>query len=99
MTRLGMGEKLLKAVSTAFRANDADQNARCPVVDGHIVVRPMPHSLGSAFLADLGRVARELDGGRFIGARLVGGRVCAVCGSDSPRRGGPQGGREHSGTN
>jgi hypothetical protein len=46
-------------------------DARSPVVDGDVVVWLVPYSLGGRFLADLGRVAGELDSGRIFGARLV----------------------------
>jgi hypothetical protein len=98
MTRLGIGEKLLQAVlaKLSHKARHDIKDARCPIVDGHIVVWLMPHSLGCAFLADLGRFALERDGGLICRAHLVVmwfrlvGRVEAACGRNSPRdRGGP----------
>jgi hypothetical protein len=73
-------------------------DARCPVVNGDVVVWLVPHSFGGAFLADLGRLAVELDGGGILGSRLRLGRVGAVSGRKSPRRGRPQGRCEDSGS-
>lgn len=53
----------------------APDDARDTVVGGDVVVGLVPHSLGSALLADLRRRAREPDGGRILGARLV----CVRC--------------------
>jgi hypothetical protein len=74
-------------------------NARGPVVNGDVVVWLVFHSLGGTLFADLGRLARELDGGGVFGSRLRLGRVGAVSGRKSPRRGWPQGGCEDSGSN
>jgi hypothetical protein len=102
MTRLGTGEKLLAPVLASFLCGPPAVDVRCPVVDGDIVVWLMPHSLGSAFLADLGRVGVELDGGRIFGCRLVRGlvgRVCAITGGQSACSGRAQGWCKHPGGN
>ena len=63
------------------------RDARCPVVNGNIVVGLVPHPLSRTFLSDLGRVACELDCGRILGARLVsmGYRLVGGVGAESGR--------------
>jgi hypothetical protein len=100
MTRLGTGEKLLQAALATFLSEHVAGDIRCPVINGYVVVGLMPHSLSGVFLANLGRVARELDSWRILGRRLaVGlvGRVCTVSGCQCAHGARPQGWCKHLG--